>query len=155
MSTPQLITNPFEMEITKRRLIDSARSPLYVGTLWTLRMQYRPSAAAYALTGATIVMTITDGTNTITRKTGVTTAGAPAAQIVLDADQSTETGYTGKGWFQIRGDAVAADIASFALLADRVVDFEIALKLPDVVTQTVIAAGKIQLPTPKNLFPIT
>ncbi len=157
MTTPITITDPTKVFLTKEYLTKNTRYPAYYGTLWKIRMQVRASDVAQSLTGATIVMTITDGTNTATRKTGVTSTGASAAQIVIDADQTTEntTLYTGKGWFEIRADAIAADVTFFSALAGRTTPFDVSIKFADAITQQVLCEGTIELPRPKTTFPIT
>lgn len=157
MATPITVTNPKELNLTKRELIAAGREPYYLGTLWIVRMQVRDELnAAKSLAGATIVLTISDGTTTVQRKTGVLSAGASANQIVLDADQAVEDtiNFTGKGWFQFRFDAVAADFTSMTPFNGRQVSYDIGIKFADVVTQKEFVEGKLEVCKTQTTFPI-
>lgn len=161
MTTPITVTNPKELNLTKRELLANGREPYYLGTTWIVRMQVRDeNNAAKSLQGATIVLTISDGTTTVERKTGVASAGAPANQIVLDADQNNEiadpgTGtYSGKGWFQFRFDPVAADFNAMNPFGGKIVSYDIGLKFGDAVTQKEFVEGKLEVCKTKTTFPI-
>lgn len=156
--TPISTDTPLRLHLTFAYLSNQGRAPLYVGTQWKLRLQVRDeNDAAKALTAAIIVMTITGTAGSVTRHTGTTSAGAPAAQVVIDADQTAEdtVNYTGKGWFTVRFDAIAADIASLVSLESKKLTYEVAIKFADLVTQVVFCAGDIDVLAPKNTFPIT
>jgi hypothetical protein len=153
------ITDPTQVHLTRDYLTRQSRYPFYYGTLWQLRIRVADADGVRSLTGATIVMTISDGTDTTTRKTGVTSTGASAAQIVIDADQSAENvsdpdNPTGKGWCTVRSDAVAADVTAFAPFVGKKTPYDVGIKFSDNVTQVLLFAGTIEIPGTKTTFPI-
>lgn len=125
-------TNPLSYNLTEKQIIADGGEPLYVGTTVTWRFQYRDSNnAAVSLTGYTIKMTIkTSSGATYTRTSGVAITGAaPAAnEITPDADQTTETGDTGKGWYGVNFAATAAEVTAQTLVAGKGWDYDIVLK---------------------------
>lgn len=161
--TPITVTSPLSLPLTFAYLTSQNRQPLYVGNLVKFRFQVRDeNDVARSLTGATIIMTVSaNGVTSITRKTGVTSTGASAAQIVIDADQSAETTdpvtleQSGKGWFTIRFDAVAADIAFLTSFINKRSTYDVSVKFGDSITQVTLVAGDIEILAPKTTFPIT
>lgn len=96
------IANMLALDLTARALLalDPPVAPLVAGDDWNLRLQVLDeNGVAVALTGATVVATIS-GTTPLTRTTDVVITGA-TKEIAHDADQTAETGDTGKGWFAL------------------------------------------------------
>lgn len=156
---PLTVLNPLQLDLTTDFLVPNARSPLYAGSLWIQSFRVLDENGNNKdLTGALIVMSVYDSVTTVTRRTDATSSGAPAAQIVIDADQSAEVDYTGKGWFRVRFDAIAADktlLAPFITDGSKRVLYELAIKFGDATTQVVLCAGQIDVLKPKNTFPLS
>jgi hypothetical protein len=158
------VPRPLDLDLTREYLLSIGLDPLYGGSFWKRRFQVknRDTGLGVSLSSATIIFAIRDqGTLITTRKSGVTSTGAPTAQIVPDAQGSEDTvNGTGTGWFSLYCYAVTPEIAEFTtLLANSVdlktCDYEIAIKFGDLTTQSVVYAGKIDVCKPKNTFPIT
>ncbi len=81
-------SNPLAFDLTFESCAAQNIQPLYSGATVSFRFQLRDyDDDAVSLTGATVTMSITDGTTTVT------------LTCTKDADQTTETGDTGKGWY--------------------------------------------------------
>ena len=153
---PITSATPLELPLTAAYLSSLGAAPLFIGTLWKLRLQVRDEDdVAKSLTGALVVMVLVKGAGLVTRRTGTTSAGAPAPQIVIDADQGAETGDTGKGWFEVRFDAVASDIAFLTTVQGMAGRHEVAIRFVDTITQVVFVAGNVDILPPHNTFPLT
>jgi len=132
------ITNPFKAELTERvlsTLSTSPISPVYIGDDYSLRFQVLTAAGvAQSLSGASVLMTITASSSAeITRATSTAVTGSSPTkyQILIDSDQSTETGETGKGWYQVNFTHYAEDITSLTTVAGRNRVYNIKVTLAD------------------------
>jgi len=123
--------NPLNFDLTFEACAAQNIQPLYSGSTVSFRFQLRDyDNAAVSLTGATCTMYITDGTTTI------------SLTCTKDADQSTETGDTGKGWYAA---AWADDNADVATVAGRRRTYHTKILLGDGTTVLPHFKGKIDV----------
>lgn len=137
MSAIQLL-NPFKADFSQRGLATISSdpiAPLIIGDDYSFRFQCRTAAnVAQSLTSASITMAIyADPSTSITRSTGVSITGSSPTkyQILIDSDQSTETGETGKGWYQVNFTHYAVDVAFLESIAGNNRKFKITITLAD------------------------
>jgi len=116
------------------------------------------------LTGALAVWKLTYGEASLTRKSGVTSTGAPTAQIVFDSqDEEDAETQTGTGWMTLYCYAVAAEVTEFAEFFEQLEegekflrgDYELSIKFGDGVIQHPLFAGKQDINQPENTFPLS
>lgn len=99
--TPLTLAKPLQTNLTERFCLDRDVQPYVYGDTWTIRFQVRDyDDTAVSLSGASVIATFTKRSTTVTRSTATLISGS-TYQIKIDADQSTETGNTGKGWYQL------------------------------------------------------
>ena len=126
------VENPMQLDLTAEFLTALGHSPIIAGDTLDLRFQVRDDAdAAVDLTGAAIVHSWrkreADAAALFQRTTDddvPTMVGTK--QIAIDADQTTETGDTGKGWYTIRyrpADETTMVAAEQAKLYDTRIEF--------------------------------
>lgn len=95
------VTNPLKFDLTFEACAARLVEPLYLDATVSFRFQLRDyDDAAVSLTGATILCYLSDGSTTVTRSSATLISGS-TYEIKADADQSAETGDTGKGWYQL------------------------------------------------------
>lgn len=94
------ITNPLAHDLTFEACAYRGEQPLYTDGTVSFRFQLRDEDdIAVSLTGATLSLILSDGTTTVTRTSAQEISGG-IYKVKADTDQSTETGDTGKGWYQ-------------------------------------------------------
>ncbi len=150
--TPVVVTKPFNHNLTAAWLKAQGLSPFYAGFFWCLRLHLKDNDTGLSLDldDSTVVMTLHYGDVRITRKSGVTSVDGPTAQVVFD-DQSSEVGNTGTGWLTIFFYPVADEIEEMLTVLDdivtpsRLIDYEVALKMPDDIIQVVVLSGLIEI----------
>lgn len=148
---------PRALDFTITGLEADLIAPLVAGDDWALRLQVRTAAdVADGLASAKIVMTLRelehgdDASNptVLVRRWDTNIAGSSPAtlEIEIDANQTTEVGDTGKGWFTIRfGHSEEATIAA---LGPKVRYFDIRIRRADDTVFT-WGKGKIQFQRPR------
>lgn len=166
MTASVFVANPELCHLTNEFLRKHKLPLLYGGAFWKLRFCILAAGSDIGadLTGALVIFKVEYGANLILRKTTVTSAGAPTAQIVLDnqATGGTAGALTGKGWLSVYCYAVAAEVAEFAPFwvgigeADFVRgEYELAVRFGDVTTQHPVFSGSLDINKPKNTFPMS
>jgi hypothetical protein len=99
------VADRFAVDLTRSGLaaVVPPLDPLVAGDDWTVRFQLRDDQdVAVSLTGYEIAMDIGGNNGAVfTRRTGQVIVGTAIPQIVADADQTTESGETGCGWFTV------------------------------------------------------
>lgn len=166
MTTSYFASRPLATHLHNDFLLEQGFPLLYGGAYWKLRfcILVKGTNVGADLTNALAIFKLVYGAAALTRKTGVTSSGAPTAQIVLD-DQ-TEGGeagdLTGKGWLTVYCYAVAAEVAEFAPFFVGLGEegfvrgtYELAVKFADAVTQHPVFGGCIDINKPKNTFPLS
>lgn len=94
------VTNPLDFDLTFEDCAVRTQQPLYIDATVSFRFQLRDDTnVAVSLTGATISLILSYGSTTVTRTSAQLISGS-TYKIKADTDQSTETGDTGKGWYQ-------------------------------------------------------
>lgn len=117
--TPTTLTDPLLLNLYKSYLLSLGAAPLIVGNDSNLRFQVLDdTGAAVSLSGASIEMEITFGDTTITLDTATLITGS-IYEIAIDTDQSAETGYTGKGWYQVNNSSNSTFAAMLATVVGR------------------------------------
>ncbi len=101
------VADPKKMNLTFEYLTSIGGDPLAIGRTWALTLTVKLNGVAQNISGWTFTMSIWGGETTITRKTGVTSAGAPQAQAVI----ATQSGAT-LGQVTFYFDAITEDITS-------------------------------------------
>jgi len=95
-----IITNPLLHDLTFEACAYRSEQPLYTDATVSFRFQLRDEDdVAVSLSGATVSLILSDSTTTVTRTTADLISGS-TYKVKADTDQSTETGDTGKGWYQ-------------------------------------------------------
>jgi len=111
--TPLTISRPLRFELTEKFCLDNNIHPFRYGDTFSFRFQLRDyDDAAVSLSGASIVAVFSRLGTDITRSTATLISGS-TYEIKIDTDQSTETGNTGKGWYQLNFLAAENDFDGF------------------------------------------
>lgn len=111
--TPITLTRPLQAHLTEKFCLDNAIHPFVYGDTLSFRFQLRDyDDAAVSLSGASIVAVFTHLGVDVSRSTATLISGS-TYEIKIDEDQSTETGNTGKGWYQLNFLAAETDFANF------------------------------------------
>lgn len=78
------------------------QQPIYKGATVSIRFQLRDvNGSAISLQDGTVKMFISDGVTTVERSSAVLIPdGGGLHEIEIDANQSSEVGDTGKGWYE-------------------------------------------------------
>jgi hypothetical protein len=125
---PLTLGDPLHHNLTEKYCLDNDIQPWIYGDTVSFRFQVRDyDDVAVSLSGASIVATFTIRSTSITRSTATLITGS-TYQIKIDTDQSTETGYTGKGWYQLN---FLASETSFSALQYNRVNYSIRITLGD------------------------
>ena len=100
-----LVSDPFDLNLTRRFLVENKLPVLVAGDDWSMRFQVRNAAGiGRSLAGALVIMSITDedGVVLFTRRSDTNITATSTKQVAIDANQTTEPGDdTGKGWYQV------------------------------------------------------
>lgn len=95
-----VVTNPLNHDLTFEACASRNEQPLYIDATVAFRFQLRDEDdVAVSLSGATLSLILSHGSTTVTRTSAQLISGS-TYKLAADADQSTETGDTGKGWYQ-------------------------------------------------------
>lgn len=120
--TPITISEPLRHNLTEKFCLDNNIHPFIYGDTFSFRFQVKDyDGSAVSLSGASIVATFTLGSTSISRSTATLISGS-TYEIKIDTDQSTETGYTGKGWYQLN---FLAEETDFAALVGKRMNYNI------------------------------
>lgn len=126
--TPIVLSRPLQTHLTEKYCLDNSIHPFVYGDTFSFRFQLRDyDDAAVSLTGATIAASFTWLGTTISRSSATLISGS-TYEIKADTDQSTETGNTGKGWYQLNFLAAETDFVNFV---NQRVDYFIRITLGD------------------------
>jgi hypothetical protein len=150
------VTTPLDHPLTKVALVAAGYAPLYLGDDMSFRFQLLDSAGdAVALTSALIVLSIEGPDGTVIERrsdTEITDGPVETNQIELDANQSTEVGDTGKGWYECFFSSADEDVTALTTVVGRG-NYQIVVQLGDSTERTHLA-GKIDVILGKVARPI-
>ena len=117
--TPITVTTPQQLSLIRKDLLANGIDPFIAGCDSELRLQVLDdTAAVVSLSGASVEMIITVGSTSVTLSTA-TLIDTGIYEIAIDSDQSTETGYTGKGWYQINISSLTAFVTKLSAVRGR------------------------------------
>jgi hypothetical protein len=116
---PITLPTPLLLELTKSYLLGKGIEPLILGMDSNLRFQVLDdTGAAISLTDCTIEMVFTPGSTTVTLSTANLITGS-TYEIKIDAEQGSEVGNTGKGWYQVNNSSNAAFVTKLTSAQGR------------------------------------
>lgn len=128
-----VLVHPHRVLLTVDYLHSNSFSALYVGDDVAFRFQLRDSiGVAISLASALVSCTIRSPAGVmLVRRSDTMITGTTIKQIAIDADQSVETGDTGRGWYQVNFASTSGEVAALTTVAGSAQNFEIIIRLSD------------------------
>jgi hypothetical protein len=139
------VNRPLAWPLVADELIKRGERPIFIGEDGNFRFQARDDDdVAIDLTGYVIELHVTVGTVTVVRSTANEIGSTGEDENEIDANQTTEVGDTGKGWYQTNWSHDAADVAIWETV-EGIGEYKILLIDPDVGDVIRHFAGPIEI----------